>query len=79
MNRPTETLTASVSTLVAAVLTILSAFYPGVAAKITAEVSAAIVLLLAWTATVVTYFVTKQIRAEDSPLVSRKDGSVGVE
>ena len=76
MNRPTETLTAAISSLVAAAITIIAAFYPGVAEKITAEVTAAIVLVLAWTATIVTYFVARRLRNPDSPLVSAPDGSV---
>ena len=76
MNRPTETLTAAISSIVAAVLTIIAAFYPGVAEKITAEVTAAIVLILAWVATIVTYIVARRLRNPDSPLVSAPDGSV---
>jgi len=76
MNRPTETLTAAISSIVAAALAILTAFYPEVAAKITAEVSAAIILGLAWVATIVTYFVTRSLNSASSPLVSEADGSV---
>lgn len=76
MNRPTETLTAAIASLVAAAITIIAAFYPEVAEKITAEVTAAIVLILAWVATVVTYFVARRLRNPDSPLVSEADGSV---
>lgn len=76
MNRPSEVLTAVVSSLVAAAITILAAFYPEVAEKITAEVTAAIVLLLAWTATIVTYFVSKRLVSSASPLTSAPDGSV---
>jgi hypothetical protein len=76
VNRPTETLTAAVSSIVAAVISILVAFYPEVAAKITAEVAAAIVLVLAWVATVVTYFVSRRQTDPTSSLAAAPDGSV---
>ena len=77
MNRPSETLSAAIASIVAAGISILAAFYPEVAAKITAEVAAAIVLVLAWTATVVTWIVSHKLRNPESPLVSLPDGSVG--
>ena len=76
MNRPSETLSAAISSLVAAVISILAAFYPEVAAKITAEVSAAIVLILAWTATLVTWIVSRRLTDPASPLYPAPDGSV---
>ena len=79
MNRPTETLTAALSAVVAAALVLLEAFYPELAAKITAEVSAAIMLLLGYAATIVTYFVTRRLRSGTSPLQSTADGSITTE
>ena len=76
MNRPTETLTAAISAIVAATLVLLEAFYPEVAAKISAEVAAAIVLLLGYVATVVTYLVSRRLRHPASPLESLPDGSI---
>lgn len=76
MNRPSETLSAAIASVVAAVISILAAFYPEVAEKITAEVAAAIVLILAWTATVVTWVVSRRLVSVDSPLESAPDGSV---
>jgi Na+/melibiose symporter-like transporter len=74
MNRPTETVTAAVASVVAAVLVILQAFYPEAVEKVDANVTAAIVLLLSWTATVVTWIVSR--RLTEGSLVSRDDGSV---
>jgi hypothetical protein len=76
VNRPSETLTAFILTMVGAAIQVLQQFYPEVAAKITPNITTAIVTTLAWTATIVTYFVTRRLRSPDSPLVSEADGSV---
>lgn len=75
MNRPTETLTAIVNSIVAAVIGILVIYHPEWAENL-GKATPYIVLLLAWIATAVTYFVARRLRNPDSPLVSAPDGSV---
>ena len=74
--RPSESITAAVSTIVGATLLILREFAPGVAAKITTDVQTAIIILLGYVAMLVTYLVTRRLNDPNSPLVSRADGSV---
>lgn len=73
--RPTETLTALVNTLVGAATGVIIAFYPQTAETL-GKATPGIVILLAWVATVVTYFVARRLRNPESPLVSSADGSV---
>ena len=74
--RPSESITAAVSTIVGATLLIVQAFWPEVAAKITYGVQNAIIILLGYVAMLVTYLVTRRLNDPNSPLVSRADGSV---
>ena len=75
MNRPTETLTAIVNSIVAAVIGIVVVYKPEWAADL-GKATPYIVLLLAWIATLVTYFVTRRLNRPDPTIVSLPDGSI---
>jgi hypothetical protein len=73
MTRPSETVTAVASSVLAAVLIIGGAFMD--LSKVTPEVFGATVLLIGWLGTLVTYFVAKKQRAGTA--TSAADGKVG--
>ena len=71
MNRPSESITAIVGSVVGAILILVSAIWD---VEVGAEVSGAIVVLVSWTAALVTWFVAKRQRSGD--LGSAVDGTV---
>lgn len=73
MTRPSETISAIAASVIGAVLIIGGAFAD--LSKFTPEVVGAIVLLVGWLGTLVTYIVAKRQRAGTA--TSAADGKVG--
>lgn len=73
MTRPSETVTAVASSVLAALLIIGGAFMD--LSKFTPEVVGAIVLLVGWLGTLVTWYVARKQRAGTA--TSAVDGKVG--
>jgi hypothetical protein len=71
ISRPSETLTATIGTIVGAMLVILGS-YTGL--EVSTEVSGAVVTVISWVAFAVTWFVARRQRAGD--LTSAVDGKV---
>jgi hypothetical protein len=70
--RPSESIQATVGSVVGAILIIMGAFFD--TSKITPEVVGAIILVLSWIAAGVTWYVARKQRA--GVLGSSKDGTV---
>jgi hypothetical protein len=72
--RPSETIQATVGSVVGAVLIIMGAFFD--TSKLSPEVVGAIILLLSWIAAAVTWYVARKERDPMANLTAGKDGTV---
>ena len=81
LNRPAETISATVGTVVGAVLVIVGAVDDGLDFNDLSdpEVQGAIAILVGIVSSVVTFFVARRQRDPSDPIASAEDGTVVVE
>jgi hypothetical protein len=73
VSRPSEALTATVGTLVAAILVLVKAYTD---IDVPEGVSAALILIVSYIAAAVTWYVARKQRDPGSPVTSGPDGTV---